>query len=353
VHLNSVNANKFTYNLSNGQNKQNSPCFTGKNSTLLKIMINDVRGIKNTLKEEVAENVMEMMPSGILSAKNQVNRYAGEVADGLSMANVSAKYNSLRLALSALGVICGSQIKTMSRIRQDVLIDPLHLERASEFLAKGLKLHPDTILKGDVVGIVEKLKPKEDLAGTFTKHAEKFVKGYENVMNRLIEPNSVDLQKKAEPVLTLTEKALLKFEKFAARVDKAAAHSIIHGTTPQTQEGKYITTQIYDSLISGGPGLNLKTFNPWRIFPLDSKEPINLIKGKPSIPMPESFVNEMKAKGLTEEVGLKAIWNRYVAEHPTRVLRKVEELKEISDSSISLVTSKMRKASVPQELIQL
>jgi len=357
--LNSVNTKVFSSFAGNRQKQQNqqTPMFAGKNSVALKMMINDVKGIKNTFKAELAENVMEMMPTGVLSAKSQLSSCANEVVDGLSVVNVNAsgKFNTLRLALSAVGVICSSQIKNANRLNQDRIIDPLHLERVLEFVNTGLKQHPDTPLKGNVVKIVEKFTPKEEVMNAIMGNAEKIVKGYEHFMDKIISPKLIasESAEKVVEKLALTEDNLLKFGKFTARVDRAAARSVMTAKEPLTPEGQYITTQMYESLISGGPGLKARTFNSWHIFAPENKAVTTFKKGKSLPPMPESFKTVMAEKGLTAEEGLQAVWQRYTAEHATRVLKKVKELKAISDSSFSLVTAKMRKESIPQELIQL
>jgi len=340
-----IKLNKFIHSSFEAQKQKNKnqPHFVGKNSTLLKMMIYDVKKIENTFQAELAENVMKLMPDGILGAKGQVSGYAREVTDGLSMANVnvSSKYNTIRLALSALGVLCGSQLKVMNRIQQDMLIDPLHLERVSSTLAKGLNRNSHIPLRGDISKIIEQIK---SLKGVLKRFSGRFKK--------LLDSDYVPPES-ATRGTALTKEAFLKFERFVSKIDRTAANSVVNGKIPTTEEGHYITNRIYDSLISGGSGLKLKTFNPWRIFPLDNNSPTSFVKSKYSVPIPESFKNEMTQKGLTADKALQVVWNRYVLEHPKRVLKKIKELKKISGSSFLLVTSKMRKESVPQSQIQL
>jgi hypothetical protein len=270
---------------------------------------------------------------------------ANEMVDGLSIVNVSGKFNSIRLFLSALGIVCGSQIKKVNRIYQDKLLDPLHLERSAKFLAKGLKKQPKTPLKGNIIEVINKLKPQ---------NKKNFMQKYKQFINKLFSLNAASV--KSVENIFLNKKDLLRFERFAAKVDRSAARSIMTGKTPKTPEGKLITKQMFDSLTSGiqnSPGLKLRTFNSWYRFPSDHKPVTQFTKGKPVFSMPESFKKAMKEQGLEKEEALKVLCERYINEHYSRVLDKIKELKEISKSSLILVMAKMRKNAVPQESIQL
>lgn len=337
--------------------------FSGENSVYLKIMVDDKSKIKDSFKLKVAQQVHDLMPDNPLKARDQINQGVGEVTSTMSTANIGVN-NSVMMAIKgliAMGMgVCGSQIKRVYRILQDNLIDPLHLARTKKLVHEGLITFPDTVLKGDVKALIEKINPSKEDKALLEKIGD-FIKQLDSSLG--LSPESINDNKTPEisPDLILDEKTLKRFERYAAKLQRLVAKSIQEGKEATTETGRFLQDEMYESLINDGLGFKQPVFNPWRKYPLDySQQPFPEVKdGKRKLnkrrehQMPQSFRDAMAAQGLTNEAGLQAVWKKYNSGHAARVIEKVRELQEMSLSSIALIVEKWKSDGIPQEKIKL
>lgn len=348
-----------------GYQTRKNVCFNGENSIYLKVMVDDVTQIKDSLKLKVAQQVQDMMPENPLRARDQLNKGVGELTSTMSTANIGVN-NSVMMAIKglfAMGMgICGTQIKKVYHILQNNLIDPLHLARTQKMIEDHKKKHPDMVLKGDVKEIIEQIKPSEEDKALLEKLGN-FIKALDSYVGIAPKPATEAVEETGfSPELILDKRTLKRFERYAAKLQRMVAKSIQEGKEAQTDAGKFLQNEMYDSLINGGPGFKLPIYNPWRKYPLDNVQQAQpeakegrwkLNKRREEPPIPQSFRDAMAAQGLTTEAGLQAVWKRYNSGYFERVIEKVKELQEMSLSSIALIVEKWKSDGIPQEKIKL